>query len=159
MNTRGIPPTTYQVLHMLSYPGGYPIPGPSHPRHPSILTWPGGTPGTPPPHPNLVRDTPSCVPPPSPDLARGYPSLAGGIPHPRVPPNQEWGTPGKGSGTSHWGTPPWKGHGTSESIMGWSNGMRLFHQALRDCSLGKISSRICPWWVVVLESMLFLNVK
>ena len=32
MNTRGIPPATYQVLHMLSYSGGYPIPKYPPPR-------------------------------------------------------------------------------------------------------------------------------
>ena len=36
----------------------------------------------------------------------GYPPSWAGVP------------PRKGPGTSHWGT-PWKGHGTSGSIIGW----------------------------------------
>ena len=50
VNARGILPTVYQVLHMLSYPGGYPIPGQGvpDPEYPfPDLVW--GTPfqGTP----------------------------------------------------------------------------------------------------------------
>ena len=40
MNARGIPPTAYQVLHLLSYPGGG---TPSLTRVPPVLTWPGAT--------------------------------------------------------------------------------------------------------------------
>ena len=102
VNARGILPTTYQVLHMLSYPGGtpiphpwmgYPIPGQGVPT--SLV---GGTPCW-----ELARVTPSWdlarVPPlglgqgyPPLRLGQGYPigtwpggiplsGLAGGYPH------------------------------------------------------------------------------
>ena len=48
----------------------------------------------------------------------GTPSWLGVSCH-GVPPTWDWGTPPwKGPGTSHWGT-PWKEHGTSGNIMGW----------------------------------------
>ena len=39
MNARGIPTAAYQLLHLLSYPGGYPIPGQEEPH-----TWLQGYP-------------------------------------------------------------------------------------------------------------------
>ena len=82
VNARGILPTVYQVLHMLSYPGGYPIPGQGVPD------------------PEY----------PFPDLVWGYPIP--GYPHSGV------GYPQEGNWNQSLGT-PWKGHGTSGSIMGW----------------------------------------
>ena len=101
VNARSVPPAAYQVLHMLSCPGeGGPILG-------------------------------------TPDLAKGYripgwgyPILGYNLARSGVPSIQEWGTPQKGTGTSHSDTLregiwdqslgyPQKGHGTSGSIMRW----------------------------------------
>ena len=68
VNARGIPTAAYQVLHLLSYPGG----GGVLP-HP----WPGATP---------IMGSWST---PHPDLAGGTPSLARGVP----PSWPGWGTP------------------------------------------------------------------
>ena len=77
--------------------GGYPSLGGGTISWPgrgySILIWLG--------------EYPSC-----PGWGVPYPDLAGGTP------SWDWGTPGKGPRLSHWGNPQ-KGHGTSESIMGW----------------------------------------
>ena len=139
VNARGIPPTAWQLLPLLSYPGEYPIPaqGVPHLGVLPILTWPGV------PHP-WPGSTPSW----------GTPSILTllGVLHPWL-----WGfiIPGLGypilgylpiltwsrgtpslAGRIPWGTPPertweqkkycememgflWKGHGTSGSIMGW----------------------------------------
>ena len=131
VNARGIPPATYQVLHILSYPGGYPIPGweVPHPGYPPILTWPGGTlpldggVG----YPILGYPSPLFWPGqgvPYPWAGgREYPIL--GTPSPILtwPPIQEWGTPWKGNGTSHWSTPsqgPWTSHwGTPRTWDQW----------------------------------------
>ena len=117
VNASGIPPTAYRVLHLLSYPGGYPIPGWGYPHH-----------GV--PHPDLVRgcSIPDWGVPPLWGIL--CPDLAGWYPHHGVSPGQEgtWdqllGYSWKGHGTSEsimgqrWGS-PLKGHGTRGSIMGW----------------------------------------
>ena len=61
-----------------------------------VLSWEGGV-----AHPGVPHPTRDGVPP-----RMGYSPARTGVP------------PGKGPGTSHRGTPQ-KGHGTSESIMGW----------------------------------------
>ena len=134
MNARGIPPAVYQVLHMLSYPGGTPsLAGGTPSWAPPILTWlrvphpwlGGGStpslaggggypiPGT--PHSDLAEITPSLdwgVP------ILGYPLSRSGLPLERELGPVTGVPPGKGPGTSHWGI-PWKGHNTSGSIAGW----------------------------------------
>ena len=98
MNARGIPPTAYQVLHLLSYSRKYPTPGQRYPipgQGTLILTWPGFH-----PHSDLTRALPIWT-------WLGYPpylDLAG------VPP---W----EGSWDQSLGYPlPQKGHGTSEVL-------------------------------------------
>ena len=61
-----------------------------------------------------------------PSLARGYPISGWGVPHPwPMCPQPGLGyPPGKGPGTSHWGTPQ-EGHRNSGSIMGWRWGIPL----------------------------------
>ena len=106
MNARGIPTAAYQVLHMLSYPGGrggggrylgwegvgtlrYPSPLLCRPGQGGrylglgvlpFLTWPEGRYlGVPPPHPDLAWEIGTLgypIPSLHPDLARGIGTLA-----------------------------------------------------------------------------------
>ena len=118
VNARGILPAAYQVLHLLSYPGGVPHP------------WLGGT-------PSLVRKCPISgwgggeyfIP-----GQEGTPSLAWGYLIPGwgtsiwtwlgCPMSRSgWSTPGKGPGTSHW-VPPGKGPGISH----WGTPKRTWDQ-------------------------------
>ena len=102
VNAKGILPATYQVLHLLSYPGG------------------GGN------TPSLARGcTTSLAEGGIPSLAAGYPMLLPpiwdwGTPHlgawDTPPPRKDMGLVEvlwDGDGV------PQEGHGTSESIMGW----------------------------------------
>ena len=107
MNARGIPTATYQKFHLLSYPGGryaisgwrVPIPGQEIPH-----LWMGCTPSL------DGRVSPSW----------GTPILTWqGVPHPWMGNTLSWGTTLFWPGTSHWDTPPLKGHETSDSSMGW----------------------------------------
>ena len=108
MNARGILPATYQLLHLLSYPGGEGTPSlaggtPSLARGypsldqgiPSILTWLVGTPLWGYSQPGLE-----------------YPSARTGVTSQEGTWNQSLGY-------------PQKGHGTSGSIMGWRWGIPL----------------------------------
>ena len=82
---------------------------PSWPRLWSTMKW-----GTP-PHQDWGTPTSGTGVPPG--LGLGYPHLWLGYPYPEL-----WYPLRKGPGTSHWST-PWKGHRTSESIMGWRWGI------------------------------------
>ena len=103
VNASGIPTAAYQVLHLLSCTGGYPLPYPPlrggtpslwglpHLGYPH-QTWPGGTPSLPGGYPT------SCTPHQT--WPGGTPSLLGCTP-PRVPPiTPGWGgdiTPARGA--------------------------------------------------------------
>ena len=57
------------------------------------------------PHSDLVGGTHSWLGVPHLHLARGYPIPGSRVPHHGVPPPRTGVPPGKGPGTSHWGTP------------------------------------------------------
>ena len=122
VNARGIPTAAYQVLHMLSCPGGIPqVPptwGTPLRNPPSWPIWGGGVPH---PHPDLPWVSPAWDTP-CPDLAGRYPrypptwgtpcpDLAGGYP-PEVSPILTWpggtlGTPTPPGVPPSWPTPTW----------------------------------------------------